>query len=404
MFVICLSCSPCPNTPQTHHSNDANDANETNRDDRPACAICRVRRHAPLVVRKGYQVVRCRLCGLVYVSPRPRQRHELDALYTNARYSTRQVAHVLHEGRTREAQWRLDQLESSAGRRGTLLDVGCSAGSFLLAARERGWDVHGIDVSPDAVRHASTALDLDARVATLEDAPFPPRSFDAITIFECIEHMLQPGDALQAAWRLLKDDGVLLITTPNIDGFVPRATYLLLGRDDWRVGASHSAAPPLSVLAADARSAAAPDAISYRELCHAADGPALHGQAARERRRGSVAEASPSDTRPRARTHEPGAGAQATRPIAPHSRTTDILVNTARRPQPSSTCRVCLLLGADEPALRGAGADAGPRRFDGRGREKSRADALSSVHEIVETPPMCGRRASGMTTDPSACW
>ena len=53
---------------------------------------------------------------------------------------------------------------------------------LLLAARERGWDVHGIDVSPDAVRHASTALDLDARVATLEDAPFPPRSFDAITI------------------------------------------------------------------------------------------------------------------------------------------------------------------------------------------------------------------------------
>jgi 2-polyprenyl-3-methyl-5-hydroxy-6-metoxy-1,4-benzoquinol methylase len=210
-------------------------------DDRPLCAICSVRRDAPLVVRKGYQVVRCRLCGLVYVSPRPRRRGELDELYTNARYSSRQVAHVLHEGRTREAQWRLDQLESYADRRGTLLDVGCSAGSFLLAARERGWDVHGIDISPAAVRHASSALDLDARVATLEDAPFAPRSFDAITIFECIEHMLQPRDALQAAWRLLKDDGVLLITTPNIDGFVPRVTYLLLGRT---IGAWEHPTPP----------------------------------------------------------------------------------------------------------------------------------------------------------------
>jgi len=111
----------------------------------------------------------------------------------------------------------------------------------LLAARERGWNVHGIDVSPTAVHHASTALDLDARVATLEDAPFAPRSFDAITIFECIEHMLQPRDALQAAWRLLKDDGVLLITTPNIDGFVPRATYLLLGRT---IGAWEHPTPP----------------------------------------------------------------------------------------------------------------------------------------------------------------
>ena len=49
------------------------------------------------------------------------------------------------------------------------------------------------------------------------------------------------GDALQAAWRLLKDDGVLLITTPNIDGFVPRATYLLLGRT---IGAWEHPTPP----------------------------------------------------------------------------------------------------------------------------------------------------------------
>jgi 2-polyprenyl-3-methyl-5-hydroxy-6-metoxy-1,4-benzoquinol methylase len=195
----------------------------------------------PVLVRKGHQLVRCSSCGLVFVSPRPRTRDTFDRLYTNDRYSARQVSHATSPGRMREARWRLDQLERHVATRGRLLDVGCSAGSFLLAARARGWDVHGVDVSAAAVGHASAVHGLDTHVATLEDARFPESSFDVITVFECIEHMLHPGRALQSALRLLKPDGWLVITTPNIDGFVPRSTYHLLAKT---IGAWEHPTPP----------------------------------------------------------------------------------------------------------------------------------------------------------------
>jgi 2-polyprenyl-3-methyl-5-hydroxy-6-metoxy-1,4-benzoquinol methylase len=207
----------------------------------PACALCEQRETRLLVVRKGFRVVRCTSCGLVYVSPRPRQQGQIDALYTNRTYSERQVSHVASAGRMREARWRLARVERHAPERGRLLDVGCSAGSFLLAARARGWQVRGIDVSPDAVEHAATAHALDVRVATLEDAAFPPKTFDVITLFECIEHLLHPARALQAAHGLLRDGGLLVITTPNVGGFVPRITYQILGRT---IGAWEHPTPP----------------------------------------------------------------------------------------------------------------------------------------------------------------
>ena len=210
-------------------------------EEHPACAVCGALAYQPLVVRNGHQVVRCRQCRLVYVSPRPRSRGPIDALYTDESYSEGQVSSAASAGRMREAAWRLDRLERYIHRRGRLLDVGCSAGSFLIAARDRGWDVRGIDVSPAAVNHAHRAHGLDVSVATLEESGFARHSFDVVTVFECIEHMLDPRAALDAAARLLRRGGLLVITTPNVDGFVPRITYWTLGRT---LGAWEHPTPP----------------------------------------------------------------------------------------------------------------------------------------------------------------
>jgi 2-polyprenyl-3-methyl-5-hydroxy-6-metoxy-1,4-benzoquinol methylase len=208
---------------------------------RPPCAVCGGNTYWPLVIRNGHQVVRCRACRLVYVSPRPRSRAPVDALYTDEAYSTGQVSKAVSVSRMREAAWRLDRLERYVSHRGRLLDVGCSAGSFLIAARARGWEVQGIDVSPAAVKHAHQAHGLDVSVGTLEESRLPPHSFDVVTVFECIEHMLDPRAALDAAAGLLRDGGLLVITTPNVDGFVPRITYWTLGRT---LGAWEHPTPP----------------------------------------------------------------------------------------------------------------------------------------------------------------
>lgn len=223
-------------------------------DEEPLCAVCESSESEPLIVRKGHQVVKCAHCGLVYMSPRPRRRQELHALYTDDEYCRRQILHADHAGRTNEAQWRLAQLERHVPRRGRLLDVGCSTASFLVAARDKGWDVTGLDVSAGAIEYATAVLGLSAVVGTLEEARLPAASFDVVTVFECIEHMPDPAGALAAASRLLKPDGVLVITTPNIDGLVPRVTYHLLART---IGAWEHPTPPHHVYQFSRRTLAA---------------------------------------------------------------------------------------------------------------------------------------------------
>jgi 2-polyprenyl-3-methyl-5-hydroxy-6-metoxy-1,4-benzoquinol methylase len=223
-------------------------------DEEPLCAVCESSASEPLIVRKGHQVVKCGDCGLVYMSPRPRRRQELHALYTDDAYCRRQILHAGHAGRTNEAQWRLAQVERHVARRGRLLDVGCSTASFLVAARDKGWDVTGLDVSSGAIDYAKSVLGLSAVVGTLEESRLPAASFDVITVFECIEHMPDPAGALEAASRLLRPDGVLVITTPNIDGLVPRVTYHLLART---IGAWEHPTPPHHVYQFSRRTLAA---------------------------------------------------------------------------------------------------------------------------------------------------
>ena len=58
----------------------------------------------------------------------------------------------------------------------------------------------------------------------------PPASFDVITMFDSIEHMPSPTNALRSAHTLLRDGGIVMITTPNVDGLLPALTYQLLAR------------------------------------------------------------------------------------------------------------------------------------------------------------------------------
>lgn len=196
------------------------------------CELCGADDAEPLVFKNGNRVVRCRQCSLVYVNPRLTPR-ALVELYENPSYQHRQATRAADAAADtawrRVARSRLRLLERHAGERGALLDVGCSTGWFLGAARDAGWRVTGIDVSAGSIARAQ-ARGFDARLATLDTQAFPDASFQALVLFDSIEHMPQPMNALRAAHRLLAPGGVIMLTTPNVEGALPRLTYRLLGR------------------------------------------------------------------------------------------------------------------------------------------------------------------------------
>lgn len=115
---------------------------------------------------------------------------------------------------------------------GRVLDVGCSGGYLAERLVAGGATVVGIELDPVAAERARGVCEQvlvgDAEALEL---PFDPESFDAIVCADLIEHLRDPGAFLRRVRPLLRRDGRLVLTTPNVANWSIRMA-LLLGR--WR--------------------------------------------------------------------------------------------------------------------------------------------------------------------------
>jgi len=200
-----------------------------------ACPLCGGLSRRRLVMRRGVGVVRCTACGLIYVWPQPTPA-ELAALYSSGGYH----AAVDEAERRRTFARRLREIEALVPERGRILDVGCSKGYFLEAARDAGWEAMGVELNANAAAEAA-ARGLGVRRGDLAEQDFAEASFDAVTLFDLIEHAREPRATLAVCHRLLRPEGLLVVTTPDVGGLVPWVTYWLLGRT---IGAWGHPTPP----------------------------------------------------------------------------------------------------------------------------------------------------------------
>lgn len=103
-----------------------------------------------------------------------------------------------------------------------LLDVGCSSGAFLNVAVKLGYQSEGVEPAALAAATAQAA-GLKVRCGLLEEIGYAAESFDAITLFEVIEHLKDPLPLLAECRRILKPGGILLIGTANADSWTARS-------------------------------------------------------------------------------------------------------------------------------------------------------------------------------------
>jgi 2-polyprenyl-3-methyl-5-hydroxy-6-metoxy-1,4-benzoquinol methylase len=205
--------------------------------ERVACALCGADDTRPRHHKFNLSVVQCNRCGLVYTNPRLPKEH----LWT--RYSEDyfwdeylkdlQIGRDGHVDLDRFAVHHAPLLhlyQMYHPPPGRLLEVGAAAGLFMKSAERAGWTVQGLEPLPAAAAFARERLGLDVRPDTVEEAPFEPESFDAVAMFETIEHVLDPVGVLTAIHRLMRTRGLLVLTTPNWEALTRHA----LGRQ-WAV-------------------------------------------------------------------------------------------------------------------------------------------------------------------------
>src|SRR5262249_20591793 len=107
-------------------------------------------------------------------------------------------------------------------RGGRLLEIGCACGFLLVAARDRGFAVTGVEMSKWASEHARSQYGLDVRCARLEDLALPADGFDVAVMADVIEHLTEPRRTLAEVRRLLKPGGRLLLLTPDVGSLAAR--------------------------------------------------------------------------------------------------------------------------------------------------------------------------------------
>jgi SAM-dependent methyltransferase len=107
-----------------------------------------------------------------------------------------------------------------------VLDVGCFTGDLLVMLRDRGADVYGLELQPEAVEIAAKALPGRVFRADVHGTRFPQGPFDVVTATGLIEHVVDPITLLRRMNELLKPDGILLLETPDSGSALAR----LMGR------------------------------------------------------------------------------------------------------------------------------------------------------------------------------
>lgn len=175
------------------------------------------------------RIVRCQGCGLVYTNPRPPSA-EIARGYSEA--VDRDYA-IEDSSRSINAHLALHTIKRFVGS-GRLLDVGCSTGYFLNAAR-LDFEPCGVEPSRWAAEYACSRLRLEVHHGTLADASLAEGSFDVITLNDVIEHLTDPLAALGTLRALLRPRGLLYLVTPNIRSLSAR----LLGGRWWGLRPAH---------------------------------------------------------------------------------------------------------------------------------------------------------------------
>jgi len=133
------------------------------------------------------------------------------------------------EGRKKEFNFILDEIEKIKQPPGKILDIGCYEGFFLSEARVRGWDCHGVEPNRGGAAFARDTLHLNIKQCVLENANYVNNCFDVITVLATLEHLPDPLGTLNAIKRILKTNGCLIITVPTIPFYLP------LIKSKWRM-------------------------------------------------------------------------------------------------------------------------------------------------------------------------
>jgi len=172
-----------------------------------------------------FTVVKCNNCGLIYINPRPGQ-NIIFNYYPDEYWNIEEDNHINMEMKLKKFVHRfinkiyykinIPNLNQNCNK---VLDIGCGDGKGLFKLKEDGWETYGVEISPLAAERAHEKYGLNIFTGIVEDAQYEDEFFDLIILNHVLEHLSDPKTTLIEINRILKNEGKLIISIPNVNSF-----------------------------------------------------------------------------------------------------------------------------------------------------------------------------------------
>jgi 2-polyprenyl-3-methyl-5-hydroxy-6-metoxy-1,4-benzoquinol methylase len=169
--------------------------------------------------RLNEQLVSCSKCNLIYINPTVNKKIILNS-YINAKDTTF-ISQNKYRVLTFERNFKkiLNLLSLGSRKNLKVLDVGCAGGAFLIAAKKLGFSAVGIEPSKWLASFAKKTYKLNIKPGTLSSVPIKKNSIDILTMWDVLEHLVDPDNEVKRISYILKKSGILVINYPNYSSF-----------------------------------------------------------------------------------------------------------------------------------------------------------------------------------------
>jgi len=164
-----------------------------------------------------FDVVECSSCGLAFVSPRPSE-SEIQKYYPKEFYNVFITQEHRYEA---EVAFLKKMYAEDCWGKGRMLDVGTANGDFPLRLRKEGWEVEGVEVSPNNNQHD----DILIYNCPLPNIPISEHYYDLVTAWAVFEHLHDPMSYFKKVGEILKPGGLFVFLVTNWNSVASR--YLM---------------------------------------------------------------------------------------------------------------------------------------------------------------------------------
>jgi len=187
------------------------------------CRLCGYSKLDCKFMVNSIPIVSCVSCGFVQVNQKP-EREDILSLYREDYF--KETKYSENFAKNKEYERRMDLLSKHLPHDSVILECGCANGDFIEYSKSR-YQMWGIELSNTAVHKArKTNPELSEKILCgfLHEQTLPDNFYDAIVMWDVVEHLWDPVMEMESFIDKLKPGGYLFISTPNIGAPLAKIT------------------------------------------------------------------------------------------------------------------------------------------------------------------------------------